>query len=298
MFISRVSSEGRRWAIIHFRKDNFNDTKVGDLLDNGWTLLSPERKAARIKYGERERKKRHREREFVFLIKDFFSKAKGGLTLGEMGLLLFLARYMRFSEEGRLIYKSKRLSVSELAKLVKKSPSQVRRLLAELERRSLLFRIREGNNVYVELSEKMFVCGSLDGKDVKTVKIFKKMLGEVAKNLSLNELGFLMLILESMHWRSHLLCSNPEEKDVNKLKLLHKKDLSDKLGVSKDFAYRTLRKLQELGVIAEVQAIKASICLHPQIVSRQHVNPNWEEICHCIESAQSEKYSKHDSEPA
>lgn len=120
MFFSRVSSERRRWAIIQFRIDNFKDTKVGDLLDNGWTLLSPERKAARKKYGERERKKRRRECEFEFLKKDFFSKAKNGLTLGGMGLLLFLVRYMHFSEEGRLIYKSKRLSVSELAMLVKK----------------------------------------------------------------------------------------------------------------------------------------------------------------------------------
>lgn len=269
-----------------------------ELIGFGWEFTSPKERDARRKYGERERKKRHREREFVFLIKDFFSKAKGGLTLGEMGLLLFLARYMRFSEEGRLIFKSKRLSVSELAKLVKKSPSQVRRLLAELERRSLIFRIREGNNVYVELSEELFVCGSLNGENVKTVKIFKKTLGEVAKDLSLNELGFLMLMLVCMHWRSHLLCSNPEEKDINKLNLLYKKYLPSKLGVSKDFVYRTLKKFQKLGIIAEVKEIKGGICLHPQIVSRQHINPNWEEICHCIESAQSKKYPKHDSKPA
>lgn len=174
----------------------------------------------------------------------------------------------------------------------------MRRLLAELERRSLLFRVREGNNVYVELSKELFVCGSLNGENVKTVKVFKKTLGEVAKNLSLNELGFLMLILESMHWRSHLLCSDPEEKDVNKLNLLHKKDLPDKLGVSKDFAYRTLKKFQVFGIIAEVNGVKGGICLHPKIVSRQHINPSWEEICHCIESAQSKKYSEQANETA
>jgi len=267
--------------VIRSARDLTPETKVGDLVS--WTFISPDQREARRKFSEQERKK-HKEKEFVFMKKDFFSQAKVGLSLGEVGLLLFLARYMKYGDEGKLTHKSQRLTVSEIGKLIGKKPSMVRKTLGELEKRSLLFRVKEGRNVFVELSDELFVCGSLNGKEAKTVKIFKVKLAEIAKKLSLNELGLFMLMLEHMHWKTHVLCDNPEELEINKLILWRRKDLCEATGTSRNFVGSTLRKLRDLKAITEVRTVNEGIVLHPSIVSRQKVTPTWDEIVEAIDN--------------
>lgn len=267
--------------MIRSMRDITPETKVGDL--QGWQFISPDQQEARKKFGDMERKKQ-KEREFVFMKKEFFSEAKQGLSLGEIGLLLFLARYMKYGDEGKLTHKNERMTVSELSKLIKKSTRQVERILNELEKRSLLFRVKEGRNVYIELSDELFTCGSLNGEDVKTVKIFKVKLAEVAKKLSLNELGLFMQMLEFMHWKTHVLCDNPEEELTEQLILWKRADVSEAFGVSRNFVSATLRKLMDIRAIGEVRTVNQGIVLHPNIVSRQKNTPTWDEIVDAIDN--------------
>jgi DNA-binding MarR family transcriptional regulator len=249
----------------------------------GWQLISPDQQEARRKFGEQERKK-HKEKEFVFMKKDFFSKAKEGLNIGEVGLLLFLARYMKMNDGGKITHQSKRITVSEVGKLIGRKPTAVRKALDELEKRSLIYRVKEGRNIYVELSDDLFVCGSMEGNKVEAVKIFKVKLAEIAKKLSLNELGLFMLMLENVHWKTHVLCDNPEEQETNQLILWRRKDLCEATGLGKNFVNATLRKLRDLKAIAEVRTVNEGICVHPSIVSRQRVTPSWEAICEAIDN--------------
>lgn len=257
------------------------DTKIADLV--GWQLVSPDQIEARKKYGETERKK-HKEKEFVFMKKEFFSEAKEGLNLGEIGLLLFLARYMKFGSEGKLFSKNERLTVSEIGRMIGRKPTAVKKALNELEKRSLIYKVKEGRNVYVELSDDLFTCGSLSGEEVKTVKIFKVKLAEVAKKLSLNELGLFMQMLEFMHWKTHVLCDNPEEKLTEQLILWKRADVCEAFGVSRNFVSATLRKLMDIRAIGEVRTVNQGIVLHPNIVSRQKNTPTWDEICDAIDN--------------
>lgn len=267
------------------------DMKVSDL--EGWQFISPEQQKARKEFGKQERKK-HKEKEFVFMKKDFFSQAKQGLNLGEVGLLLFLARYMKYGDEGKLTHKKQRLTVTEVGKLIGRKPTAVKKALGELEKRSLIFRVKEGRNVYVELSDDLFVCGSLNGEEVKTVKIFKVKLAEIAKKLSLNELGLFMLMLENMHWKTHLLCDNPEEDDNTKLILWKRKDLCEATGLGRNFVSSTLRKLLDLRAIGEVRTVNEGIVLHPSIVSRKKGTPTWDEIVDAIDnSLTKDNFKKH-----
>ncbi|MEH7508138.1 MarR family transcriptional regulator [Priestia megaterium] len=249
----------------------------------GWTLISPDQQKARSEYNKKSRKQ-HKEKEFVFMKKDFLSQTKEGLNLGEVGLLLFLARYMEHGKDGKLVNKTQRITVSEVGKLIGKKPTAVRKALDELEKRSLLFRVKEGRSVYVELSQDIFTCGSLNGEKVETVKVFKVKLAEVAKKLSLNELGLFMLMLENMHWKTHILCDNPEELTVNKLILWKRKDLCEATGLGRNFVNSTLKKLREVRAIAEVKTVNEGIVLHPNIVSRQRVTPTWDEIVDAIDN--------------
>lgn len=267
--------------MIESTKDLKPDMKVSDL--EGWKLISPAQQEAQKTYNEKGRKQ-HKEKEFVFMKKEFFSQVKADLSLGESGLLLFLARYMKINDDGKLTHKGKRMTVSEIAKLIGKSDRQVRTILDKLEKRSLIFKVKEGRSVYVDLSDDLFVCGSLNGADIKTVKVFKVKLSEVAKKLSLNELGFFMLLLENVHWKTHVLCENPDEKETKQLILWRKKDVCEALGVGRNFLNSTLNKLGEIKVIAEVKTVNEGIVLRPEIVSRQPSTPSWDTIVDTIDN--------------
>ncbi|WP_408010781.1 hypothetical protein ACJROX_10885 [Pseudalkalibacillus sp. A8] len=257
------------------------DTKVGDL--QGWKLVSPAKQERNKTYYEGERKK-HKEKEFVFMKRDFFTEAKQGLVLGEIGLLLFLARYMKYGDEGKITHNKERIGVSEIAKLINKSTKQVRRVLDELEKRSLIFRVKQGRKVYVELSDDLFVCGPLDNKELRTVKIYKVRLAEVAKELSLNELGLFMQMLENMHWKTHVLCHNPDEDETSQLILWKRADVCEAFVVKRNFVSRTLGKLMDLRAIGEVRTVNQGIVLHPSVVSRKDGGITWDEICEAIDS--------------
>ncbi|MFY0759851.1 hypothetical protein AB1K32_13335 [Metabacillus dongyingensis] len=256
------------------------ETRVIDL--EGWRLESPSEREAKRRFVKHEGLSL-KQKEFVFMRRDFLNETKEGLSLGEVGLLLFLARYMKLGDEGKLTHKGKRLSITEIAKLIGKTDRQVRTIITELEKRSLLFKVKEGRSVYVDLSEDLFVCGSLNGKDNDTVKVFKVKLAEVAKKLSLNELGLFMLMLNHMHWKTHVLCDNPDEKETEQLILWRRKDLCEALGASRNFVNATLRKLRELKAIAEVKTVNEGIVLHPSIVSRQRV-ASWDSIVNAIDN--------------
>lgn len=264
--------------------ENFYELTVRELVEMGGEARTPQRVNSDKAYKKKMSQKPHKEKEFVFMKKDFFNKAKEGLNLGEIGLLLFLARYMAFGEEGKLVYKAQRVTVSQVEKLIGKRPTAVRKALGELEKRSLLYKVKEGRNVYIELSDELFVCGSLKGADVKTVKVFKVKLSEVAKNLSLNELGLFMLMLENVHWKTHVLCENPDEIETKQLILWKRKDLCEALGVGRNFANSTIKKLKEIRAIAEVSTVNEGIVLHPNIVSRQPITPSWNEIVDAIDN--------------
>jgi len=271
---------------IRSHKEITEDTRVGDLV--GWNIESPAQQEAKKQYKQR---KTHKEREFTMMKRDFVSEAKEGLNLGEMGLLLFLSRYMKYEEEGKLIRNSKRMTVSDIAKLVKKSERQIRTILDELEKRSLLYKVKEGRNVYVELSEDAFVCGSLNGSDARTVKIFKKRLGQVAKQLSLNELGFFMMMLENMHWQTNILVDNPDEFDSCEIVLWSRNDLCEATEVSKRFLSATLSKLMKIEAIVELRSVHRALVLHPSLVSRQVVTPTWDDLLNIINGAELTKYN-------
>lgn len=267
--------------MINSTKDLRPDMKVGDL--EGWQFVSPVQQEANKNYGEKKRKP-HKEREFVFMKKDFFSQVKADLSFGEAGLLLFLARYMKIYDDGKLTHKGKRITVSEIAKLIGKSDRQVRTILDKLEKRSLIYKMKEGRSVYVDLSDELFVCGSLNGADIKTVKVFKVKLAEVAKELTLNELGLFMLMLENVHWETHVLCENPDERETNKLVLWRRKDACEALGVGRNFLNSTLNKLGGIKVIAEVKTVNEGIVLRPEIVSRRPSTPSWDTIVDTIDN--------------
>jgi DNA-binding transcriptional ArsR family regulator len=255
------------------------ETKVSDL--QGWKLISPEQQKRNREYMKREQGKGA---GFVMMKRDNFNEVKSHLTLSQHGVLMYLITCMKINEEGKLFKsKTERLSMNDACKLLGKKPAMVRRVIGELEALSIVYREKEGKNVYLSISDDHFICG--DGsKGYKTVKIFKQELKRVAKELSLTELGFFALMLGHMHWDTHVLCDNPDEKDNTKIVLWKKKHLADELGVSRPFLSATMKKLRELRIIAEVRTVNEGVVLHPNFVCRQVNKPSWETICDTIDN--------------
>ncbi|MEI2361018.1 MarR family transcriptional regulator [Priestia megaterium] len=257
------------------------NTPLSEVLEKGYTLVSPKQKEARKKYVER---KSHKELGYVLMNRDNVQVVEANLTLAQSGLLMFLTAYMKFNEEGKLFYKGKRLTVSEASKLIGKSIAQTRKEIAELEANGLLVKEKVGTHIYLNLSEGFFKCGKVENK-FTFVKIFKKRLAEVAQQLTLNELGLLMHMLSHMHEDTHLLCMNPDEKDLKQVVLWRRKDLPEVLEVSKSFVYKTLNKFLQLKITAEVRSVNEAVVLHPSLASRKPVTPQFEDILDVINNS-------------
>lgn len=265
--------------MIRSAKDLKPDMTIEDL--QGWSFISPAEKERNRKYYDREKTKGV---GFVMMKRDNFNSIKSHLTLSQHGVLMYLVTCMKINQDGKLFKsKTERLSMNDVCKLIGKKPAMVRRVIGELEKMSILFREKEGRNVYLSISEEHFICGE-GSKGYKTVKIFKEELKRVAKEVTLTELGFFAIMLGHMHWESHVLCDNPDEKDTKKIILWKKKHIQEELNVSRPFLSTTMRKLRELKVLAEVRTVNEGVVLHPNIVCRQSERPSWEKICETIDN--------------
>lgn len=265
------------------------DTPIGEALKNGYELVSPKQKEARKQYVER---KKHKELGYVLMNRDNVQVVETNLTLAQSGLLIFLTAYMKFNEEGKLFYKGERLTVSEASKLIGKSVAQTRKEIAELEANGLLVKEKVGRSIYLNLSEGFFKCGKVENK-FTFVKIFKKRLAEVAQQLTLNELGLLMHMLSHMHEETHLLCMNPDEKNLKQVVLWRRKDLPEVFGLSKDFIYKSLNKFLQLKITAEVRSVNEAVVLHPSLASRKPTTPDFKDILDVInDSLTTDNYKK------
>jgi len=266
------------------------NTPIGEVLEGGYELVSPQQKEARRKYGNK--RKQHKEKGFTMMDRDNSIYAKEQLSLSQAGLMMFLAGYMKFNEQGQLFHKGKRLSITDVAKLVGKSPKQTRRTIDELENLGFVAREKVGRTVYLNMTPALMVCGYTT-EERKRVKIYKERLKEVSKELTLNELGLLLFMLGHLHFKAHVLCENPDEAETKKIVLWKRKDIVEVLGVSKDFVYRSLNKFLQMKITIEVKSVHEGIVLHPSLVCRQEVRPSLDDILDVInESLTKENYKK------
>ncbi|MGE7761007.1 hypothetical protein [Peribacillus sp. NPDC097895] len=256
------------------------ESTAKDLLESGYTITSPAQKERNEQF---KRLHKPKEKGFVMLQRDNFNSVKGNLKIGQVGMYLFLVSYMKLNEEGKL-YKSKtdRLSMEDVSKLVGKKPAQVRAIISELEANGLLTREKVGKNVYINISEGFLVCGK-SRNDSMFVKVFKTRLSEIAKKLTMNELGLFMLMLGHMHYKTHILCDNPDQEKTNELVIWKRKDVENEFGLSKNFVGTTIRKLREVRAVAEVRTVNEAIVLHPSVVSRTEA-PTWDKIVDAIDN--------------
>ncbi|WP_338786262.1 hypothetical protein [Metabacillus sp. FJAT-53654] len=263
--------------------ENFYDLTIRELVELGGEAKTPQRVNSNKAFKKKLSQKRLGNEQFV-RVKEDFNEVKKYLSLEQSGLLMFLVGFVKFNEQGQLFHDSKRMTVSDIARLIGKSEAQTRKVLGELEAFSLIYREKVGRSVFVTLGESFFNCG-YSGESFKFVKVYKTRLKEIAKKLSLNEIGFLMLLLTHFHWETHLLVDNPSEKDMSKLIVWQRKHIAEELGLSIDFVKRAIPKLRKVQAIVEVKSAKTGLVLDPSLVCRQEVKPSFDKIVRTINEA-------------
>ncbi|MCP1122939.1 hypothetical protein NKR74_06255 [Bacillus sp. 3103sda1] len=260
---------------------------VKEYLQDGYTLVSPKEKELRRKFVERKLSNE----QFV-MVKEGFSEVKKHLSLEQSGVLMLLMSFVKLNSDGQLYIekdrKLERMTVSDVESLIGKSERQTRKVLAELEKLSLIERNKEGRDVYVSLGENFFNCGIYEGNE-RFVKVYKAHLKEIAKQVTLSELGLLMLLLTHIHYKTHLLVDNPNEKDLSKLVIWQRKHIAEELGVSIDFVKRAIPKLRKVKAIMEIKSVKTGIVLSPPLACKQGLKPTLEEIQGAIDGCSFSK---------
>ncbi|MGH0945319.1 helix-turn-helix transcriptional regulator [Bacillus mycoides] len=258
-----------------------------ELLQEGFEIISPAQKEAKRKYVDRLKSNE----QFV-MVKGGFAEVKSHLSLEQSGVLMLLMSFVKLNEDGNLYIeknrKLERMTTTDIADLIGKTKSQANRVLSELEALSLIERNKEGRNVYVSLGASFFNCGIYEGKE-RFVKVYKTHLKDVAKQLTLSELGLLMLLLTHVHYKTHLLVDNPEESDPSKLVIWQRKHIAEELGCSIDFVKRAIPKLRKVKALMEIKATKTGILMSPALACKQAYKPKLEDIQNYIDECSFSK---------
>ncbi|MCQ6565858.1 hypothetical protein ACQVPC_00360 [Bacillus mycoides] len=169
--------------------DNLQVAKT-ELLEAGYDLISPAQKEAQKKYKE---KAKLGNEQFV-MVKEGFTDVKKHLSLEHSGVMMYLLGFAKLHERGQLFVESadkkklERMTTTHLADLLGKSKRQTNDILVDLEKLSLLVRVKEGRSVYVSLGESFFNCGDYNESGL-FAKVYRTELKEVAKKITFSELG-------------------------------------------------------------------------------------------------------------
>ncbi|QUW39076.1 hypothetical protein [Bacillus cereus] len=241
---------------------------------------------------EKEQEEKHYEgnTQFVF-VKEGTDEVDKLLSLEQSGVMMFLLGFAKMGKDGDLYIeegdkkKAVKLTSSELAKLLGKTPQATNRLLAELEKLSLIDRTKEGKSFAISLGQQFFHIGKLNGEKSFLTKVYKEKLMELAKKVTFSELGLFFKLISHFHYDLHILVDNPHEKSIDELAIWSRKHIADSVGCSQDFAKRAIPKLLKANFLMEITSAKKVIILNPLLVSKQKKSPSLYEIAEAIETA-------------
>ncbi|PFE66065.1 helix-turn-helix transcriptional regulator [Bacillus thuringiensis] len=259
---------------------------VEEAMQLGADITSPAQKEAR-----KNKPKKHYEGNTQFvMVKKGYDEVDKLLSLEQSGIMMFLLGFAKLGGQGTLYVEqgdnkaTEKLTVSKLGDLLGKSPAQVKRILGELEKLSLIVRIKEGRNTVISLGEQFFNVGKMDNKQ-KFTKVFKTALISLASDLSFSELGLFMKLTSNFHFEYQLLCDNPHETDKSKVQLWSRKHIAEYTGVSEKTVKRILPQLFKKRAIIEITTSKKALLMHPRLVSKTLKSYTLEEVLIVIEKA-------------
>ncbi|UNK34177.1 hypothetical protein MNO09_04895 [Bacillus sp. N5-665] len=197
------------------------------------------------------------------------------------GLVLALSSLLKPKSKGKLTGRGlKGLSLNEIADKLNRPINTLRPLLKGAELYGLIHSVKVGkeNNYFIETE--YYQCGkSKEAEDF--IKVFQTKMLAIAQDKKLNftDLGILSVLLNHMHYESHIICEDPTSPLYSEMKVWRPQNIADKLLLNIQAVRRTLRKFNNEGITVEmkVYGIK-TIILNPESFSRSKLKIDMDKL--------------------
>jgi len=274
--------------LIHNAGDLTPETKVKDLFDDGWKMVSPDQQERNRNFYERKKLSSSDKRNFTQLNDKECSIIVKNLTLPQAGTLLSMFAYMEQGGDGFLYFNGKELSLKDFSGLIKKGYASTKRNVSELVNLGYVTAHKKGRQVLYSVNSQIATRGKTTTKGFFS-RLFIVQLREVIKQASIQELGLFLFLLPYFNTRAYVVCSTPHELDVNDIKLLNREDIAEETGLSLPTVKRLIPSMMRKGLLTGVKTWRTAIVVHPKLVSRDRRKVTLEDVTEVIENELNKK---------
>ncbi|MEV5108324.1 hypothetical protein MRBLBA3_000253 [Bacillus sp. LBA3-1-1.1] len=197
------------------------------------------------------------------------------------GLVLALSSLMKPKAKGKLSGSNREgLSIKGISDKLNCNIKTLRPLLQDAELYGMIQLEKVGKESHCFLESEFYQCGRSKEAD-DFIKVFQAKMLEIvqSKKLNFTELGILSVLLNHMHYESHIICEDPTSPLYSEMKVWRPQNIADKLLVDIQAVRRTLRKFNQQGITVEMKAygIK-TIILNPEMFSRQKLKIDMDKL--------------------
>lgn len=192
------------------------------------------------------------------------------LTRPQRGLLVILLCYLDYIENGgKLVYmdkKKEKLTKAKIKEILPCTKQALNRFIKACEENNIMHYNIEKDEFII--NKEVAFKGGYKGSEKQVVSMRTIEIKHAIEELKPVQLGLIYDLQQFINTETHMLCSNPNEKDVNKLIFLTQKELAEGLDVSTSFLEKNLQRL-----IINNQRILVKIVNGREV--RLMVNPNF-----------------------
>ncbi|MGH1158380.1 hypothetical protein QRE62_26225 [Bacillus mycoides] len=261
-------------------RKGFVDTETGELIsyEEMRARMSEETEAVSRSQKEGYQKRLDVERHLFTDKRKFLkysrliSKELKGLSLTDASVLLRLSMHLYYGGSGLIKVDSSydekdknAMTVAEMRKVTGKSRQGLINSLERLEKLDAITVDRtKGKRTTYRINEKYIACGEGDGIKKNHVKVYTATTKEKVKNmpkpkqdlhmdkLTDTEAGILFKLMPYVHEKNYILCENPTERDMTKVRHMNVQELAAAVGIKYSSFRNTLKSLRQKGIIAKV----------------------------------------------
>lgn len=208
-------------------------------------------------------------------IKQVVPKAKGN----ELGALFVLLHFMQLNKDGLLLKNGKPATISDIADRLGKKERRTKEIICRLVELGLINKGGDNTrNTTYSISGDYFIMGGFDGgKDGKGMfsRLYQLQSRGQLKNITLEDADILLRILPYFHFQKYYLCSNPYERDTDKIHHLNETELAKIIGVHRNTLINRMKNLIRAGYIFKGMGIGNAYFfqVNPDIMTRE-IDPN------------------------
>ncbi|MCQ6265599.1 helix-turn-helix domain-containing protein [Fictibacillus sp. WQ 8-8] len=251
---------------------------VGQLIEAGGEVKSPQRVNSDKAY--KKRMSQQDPRSFVQVNDRGVVHVKSTLNLTQAGTLFSLMAYLD-DKDGNLVFRGERLGTEQLSKLLSVSKTSLKRNISELVNLGYVIDEKVGRKVFYSVNPQIAKRGVRTEKDLFS-KLYNVHLRELIQKLTVQELGFLFLMIPYFNTKYYTLCQNPYELNSSKVELFDRERFAEEVGLSLVQVKRLIANLLKKQALIGLRTCRTAIIISPKLVSRQQKFVSIEEVTDII----------------